>query len=137
MPISYGSSDITFDDPAKQTLLESIGLASLKKEVQWLRQQLESDSHGKTSASRVVKDLVFSHQDLLCGNILYSDKWDRVQFIDFEYGGYNLRAFDIANHFCEYAGYDPNYTVSYPDKDKQIHFFRSYFAALPSIDFGE
>lgn len=28
----------------------------------------------------------------------------RVQFIDFEYGGYNHRGFDIGNHFCEYAG---------------------------------
>lgn len=24
-----------------------------------------------------------------------------VQVIDFEYSGYNPRAFDIANHFCE------------------------------------
>lgn len=36
---------------------------------------------------QVVKEVVFSHQDLLCGNILYADGWDRVQFIDFEYGG--------------------------------------------------
>jgi thiamine kinase-like enzyme len=103
-----------------------------------------------------VKDLVFSHQDLLCGNILFNPDWcvrhcirqsidrssidqsigptidqvfgilrrssfitkaaafpfppprhrspRRVQFIDFEYGGYNHRGFDIGNHFCEYAG---------------------------------
>ena len=53
---------------------------------------------------QVVQDIVFSHQDLLCGNILHAEGWERVQFIDFEYGGYNLRGFDIANHFCEYAG---------------------------------
>lgn len=29
---------------------------------------------------------------------------DEVRFIDFEYGGINYQAFDIANHFNEYAG---------------------------------
>jgi len=29
---------------------------------------------------------------------------EKVSFIDFEYVGYNYQAFDIANHFCEYAG---------------------------------
>jgi len=29
---------------------------------------------------------------------------ETIGFIDFEYVGYNYQAFDIANHFCEYAG---------------------------------
>lgn len=29
---------------------------------------------------------------------------DTVGFIDYEYGFYNLQAFDIGNHFNEYAG---------------------------------
>ena len=29
---------------------------------------------------------------------------EKISFIDFEYVGYNYLAFDIANHFCEYAG---------------------------------
>lgn len=29
---------------------------------------------------------------------------DMVSFIDFEYTGLNWMAYDIANHFCEYAG---------------------------------
>lgn len=28
----------------------------------------------------------------------------RVQFIDYEYTGYNYQAFDIGNHFNEFAG---------------------------------
>lgn len=80
---------------------------------------------------------MFSHQDLLCGNILYSEGWSRVQFIDFEYGGYNFRGFDIANHFCEYAGYDPDYEKGYPRKDKQLHFLRSYVLAMgDGVDLG-
>lgn len=70
------------DDPAKQALLSTIDLASLREEVRWLRHELESESCGTTGASRVVKDQVFSHQDLLCGNILHSPGWERVQFID-------------------------------------------------------
>jgi len=27
-----------------------------------------------------------------------------VSFIDFEYAGYNYQAFDVAMHFCDYAG---------------------------------
>jgi hypothetical protein len=29
---------------------------------------------------------------------------DTVGMIDFEYGGPNFLAYDIANHFCEFAG---------------------------------
>ena len=29
---------------------------------------------------------------------------EKVSFIDFEYVGYNYQAFEIGNHFCEYAG---------------------------------
>ena len=27
-----------------------------------------------------------------------------VKFIDMEYGGPNYRGFDVADHFCEFAG---------------------------------
>ena len=29
---------------------------------------------------------------------------DSVTLIDFEYGGANYQAFDIGDHFCEFAG---------------------------------
>lgn len=31
-------------------------------------------------------------------------KKESVHFIDFEYCGFNHAAFDIGNHFCEFAG---------------------------------
>lgn len=124
-------------------------------------------------------EIVFSHQDLLCGNILYNPEWKmkgggeageeeggrstpsstnsalaagrgqgdghaaassavgtsrkgqgqergRVQFIDFEYGGWNHRGFDIGNHFCEYAGFDPDYERSYPNQEQQEWFLKAY-----------
>lgn len=57
----------------------------------------------KTRLSSVSSPVVFCHNDLLSANILLDTK-GRVLFIDYEYGEYNYRAFDIANHFCEYAG---------------------------------
>eukprot|EP00494_Astrolonche_serrata_P007880 UN07914 len=40
-------------------------------------------------------------------------------------------AFDIANHFNEYAGFECDYNL-YPDKDVQYHFFRNYLSDRPS-----
>lgn len=51
------------------------------------------------------KDVVFSHNDLIANNIMIiSDSKDcnDVQFIDFEYGSMNYRAFDFGNHFAEF-----------------------------------
>lgn len=47
----------------------------------------------------------YCHNDLLAANILVRDDDDgAVQLVDFEYGGMNYFAFDIANHWNEYAG---------------------------------
>lgn len=47
---------------------------------------------------------VFCHNDLLLGNVIYSADRDQVTFIDYEYAAYNHQAFDIGNHFTEFAG---------------------------------
>jgi len=36
---------------------------------------------------------------------------ERLYFIDFEYGSYSYRGYDIANHFNEYAGFDCDYSL--------------------------
>ena len=48
--------------------------------------------------------IVFAHNDLLLGNIIYTEKLNQVTFIDYEYADYNYQAFDIGNHFTEFAG---------------------------------
>uniref|UniRef100_A0A674HP95 ethanolamine kinase n=1 Tax=Taeniopygia guttata TaxID=59729 RepID=A0A674HP95_TAEGU len=50
--------------------------------------------------------VVLCHNDLLCKNIIYDSTQERVRFIDYEYTGYNYQAFDIGNHFNEFAGGD-------------------------------
>lgn len=48
--------------------------------------------------------ITFCHNDLLLGNIIYNSKTSKVSFIDFEYAMLNYPAFDVANHFNEFAG---------------------------------
>ena len=56
---------------------------------------------------------VYAHNDLLAGNVLLLDADGtgrrRVQLIDYEYAGYNYCGYDLANHFCEYAGFDGDF----------------------------
>lgn len=58
----------------------------------------------KDVISQIESPVVFAHNDLLLGNILYNDCDNRVIFIDYEYADYNYQAYDIGNHFAEFAG---------------------------------
>eukprot|EP00899_Mesostigma_viride_P011748 jgi/Mesvir1/20574/Mv14815-RA.1 len=72
--------------------------------------------------------LLYCHNDLLPFNIMFDAAKDEVQFIDFEYGGYNPRGYDLGYHFCEYCGMDNDFS-RYPSKSEQVHFIRNYLAA--------
>jgi ethanolamine kinase len=71
------------------------------------------------------KDIVFCHNDLLSANIILDEKENSVSFIDYEYGSYNYRTFDIANHFCEWAGFECDYS-NYPNKELQKQWIKIY-----------
>ncbi|CAG9467460.1 unnamed protein product [Pedinophyceae sp. YPF-701] len=83
---------------------------------------------------QVESPVVWSHNDLLSGNILVlggkklPDGEDDVQFIDFEYGSHAPRGFDIGNHWNEYAGFDLEWE-RFPARDKQEVFVREYLSA--------
>jgi len=199
--ISFEGPDGQEGGTEKQRQLEAIGLNNLEKEMEWLKDKLVGEEgeggvergrerSGQEAARYFLAELVFSHQDVLCGNILYNPMWrrrevegvwegakggsegqdadarrgtgksaqqvsaledggesettgaaivgeatsgpaeeGRVQFIDFEYGGWNHRGFDLGNHFCEYAGYNPDYEASYPSRAQQEWFFKAYLDA--------
>lgn len=44
------------------------------------------------------------HNDLLLANVILDPSHSHVVFIDYEYAGLNYQAFDIGNHFAEFAG---------------------------------
>lgn len=96
--------------------------------------------------------VVFCHNDLLLRNILYDDKTgaqfrrigtvvlttiigaDSVGFIDYEYAAPNYLAFDIANHFCEFAGVDEVDFARYPDRQLQLDWLRAYLSSTNSSE---
>lgn len=70
--------------------------------------------------------VVFSHNDLLLGNIVYTQDLQKVTFIDYEYADYNYQAFDIGNHFAEFAGVDTVDYNRYPNREFQLKWLRVY-----------
>lgn len=70
--------------------------------------------------------VAFCHNDLNSENIIQNN--DDIFVIDFEYADFNFRAFDLGNHFCEWAGVatNLNFAECYPDKQSQERFLRSY-----------
>ncbi|CAK4151105.1 unnamed protein product [Aphanomyces euteiches] len=141
------ASKVSFDDPIKQDNLEKLNLNQIKQRVQWLQSILPSpkNDHGKKLleslrgspmaklAAEFVQESVFSHNDILSGNILYNPSWNKVQIIDYEYGSYNYRGFDFGNHFCEHCGFDMNLN-DFPPKEKQFLFYKAYLStASPAL----
>ena len=74
---------------------------------------------------RLNSPVVFCHNDLLPPNILYDEARRNVEFIDYEYSGSSYRGFDIANHFCEFAGFKCEFE-RYPSPDFQKEWLRGY-----------
>lgn len=80
--------------------------------------------------------VVFCHNDLLYGNLIYDEVQDDAFFIDYEYGSYSFRAFDIANHFNEMCGFECEYE-NYPSRPVQLKWLRTYLEAAASQSEGE
>ncbi|CAG4940598.1 unnamed protein product [Colias eurytheme] len=109
-----------FSDPSKQTrFANSFGtITRLRIEFERLK------SHLITTESPIV----FAHNDLLLGNVIYNENNGTVSFIDYEYAAYNYQAYDIANHFNEFVGIsidDIDYS-RYPNKEFQLFWIRTY-----------
>ncbi|XP_072234062.1 ethanolamine kinase 1 [Leuresthes tenuis] len=99
--------------------LEVPSLQCLRKELLWLQQSL----------SLLGSPVVLCHNDLLCKNIIYNQREGSVKFIDYEYAGYNYQAYDIGNHFNEFAGLNEVDYSYYPDRAFQFQWLRSYLEA--------
>ncbi|XP_076862743.1 ethanolamine kinase 2 [Brachyhypopomus gauderio] len=88
----------------------------LEEEMAWMKEHL----------SQLGSPVVLCHNDLLCKNIIYNMKEGYVRFIDYEYSSYNYQAFDIGNHFNEFAGMsEPDYSL-YPSRQMQLDWLHTY-----------
>nr|XP_012788833.1 unnamed protein product [Sorex araneus] len=98
----------------------------LQEEMTWMIEYL----------SKLGSPVVLCHNDLLCKNIIYNGKQASlclvkcdVQFIDYEYSGYNYLAYDIGNHFNEFAGVSEVDYRLYPGRELQLQWLRAYLEA--------
>lgn len=107
----------TFSDPEVDAKFKSIfSLEELKRETEEMNRLL------KTFKSA----LVYCHNDLQYGNIIYDNLTGECTIIDHEFGGMNYICCEFGNIFGEMAGLDmPDYT-KYPDEPTQKRFIRMY-----------
>ncbi|KAK5164827.1 uncharacterized protein LTR77_009491 [Saxophila tyrrhenica] len=86
------------------------------------------------------KDYIFSHTDLLAGNVIMQkpsgtkisngDNKERpVCFIDYEYSTPGPAAFDISNHFAEWAGFECDHGAV-PTKSQRRDFLKNYIGSF-------
>ncbi|XP_048467767.1 ethanolamine kinase 1-like [Rhincodon typus] len=110
-----------FTPEAKNTRIQKKvpPLETLEKEMAWMKEYL----------SELNSPTVLCHNDLLCKNIIYNEKEGWVKFIDYEYSSYNYQAFDIGNHFNEFAGVNEVDYSLYPDQSLQFQWLRTYLEA--------
>uniref|UniRef100_A0A8C3NNT4 ethanolamine kinase n=1 Tax=Cyanoderma ruficeps TaxID=181631 RepID=A0A8C3NNT4_9PASS len=102
------------------------GPEALEQELAWMEQTLPP----------LGSPVVLCHNDLLCKNIIYDGTRERVRFIDYEYTGYNYQAFDIGNHFNEFAGVKEVDYGLYPSKETQLQWLHSYLQAYKELTQG-
>ncbi|XP_059190620.1 ethanolamine kinase 2 isoform X2 [Centropristis striata] len=102
--------------------------------VQTLSAEMESL---RTHLSQVCSPTVLCHNDLLTKNIIYNHSDGTVKFIDYEYADYNYQAFDIGNHFNEFAGVSEVDYSLYPGLDLQRDWIRVYLQSFKQSAGGD
>ncbi|ODN00217.1 Ethanolamine kinase 2 [Orchesella cincta] len=114
--------EILISDPEFRQKLENVGVVpgSASDAINELELLLESQDMPVT----------FCHNDLIPRNIVYDEKKGKITFIDVEYAMYNYAAFDVANHFLEFAGIDQIDYSKYPDVTFRHKWIREYLKNL-------
>jgi len=110
-----------------QARAETIGIPSKKE----LFVELQE---AKKLMNRQSTPLVLCHNDILLNNILYEENTNNVHIIDYEYLGANPAAYDIANHFAEYAGTDEVNFDNIPGDDYQKWWLTEYLKEFLNSD---
>lgn len=105
---------------------------TLRRECVWLSEKLGS------TPGLDGKDYIFGHCDVLCGNVIVQRPSETsadpneerpVHLIDYEYATPSAAAFDIANHFAEWAGYDCDH-ASVPTRSQRRDFLKHYVGSF-------
>ncbi|XP_070758976.1 ethanolamine kinase 2 isoform X4 [Enoplosus armatus] len=115
---ALGTQDVR--DPSLLRIQQEVpSKATLEQEMVWMKEHL----------STLGSPVVLCHNDLLCKNIIHNSKEGHVRFIDYEYSSYNYQAFDIGNHFNEFAGMAELDYGLYPSREMQMDWLKVYLQA--------
>ncbi|CAG0912915.1 unnamed protein product [Notodromas monacha] len=109
-------SSLTPCDQNDRFLAEFPGMSELLVRIDFLKRELES----------APQSVALCHNDALLENIVLSCDRKSVTFIDYEYAGTNVTAYDIANHFNEWAGVEEVDYSLYPSREEQTEWIRRY-----------
>ena len=108
----------SFSDPdAQRSFLDSVGsIGNLRKEIKWVKELLVDCK----------SPIVLCHNDIHSANIIYDEETGDMKLVDYEYTGPNYFVFDIADHFCKFAGVENVDYNKYPKEDVQKRWVRMY-----------
>jgi len=120
----------TNNNQQNQKLLSTLNMDLIEREIVDIQHRLKV----------VNSPIVFCHNDLNAGNMLLDSKGN-ISVIDYEYGSYNYRGFDLGNFFCEWT---MNYKVQnypkfkihselWPSQQNQIEFFHEYISETKQL----
>ena len=117
------------------------GTEGQKKRKIHLQKELERSFHELDDTDGLGNQgLIFGHCDLLSANVIMlpslgikskNTKSETVSFIDYEYATPCPAAFDIANHFAEWGGYDCDYNML-PTRSTRRAFLNEYLTSFAS-----
>lgn len=90
----------------------------------------------KSHLTKTESPIVFAHNDLLLGNVIYNKDEEKLSFIDYEYATYNYQAYDIANHFNEFVGLTIESIdyKKYPNREFQLSWIAVYLSEFLNED---
>ncbi|XP_052009137.1 ethanolamine kinase 1 isoform X1 [Xyrauchen texanus] len=91
----------------------------------------------KCHLQHIESPVVLCHNDLLTKNIIYNIQEGTVKFIDYEYADFNYQAYDIGNHFNEFAGVkNVDYSL-YPSLELQFDWLTAYLESFKWCNGGD
>ena len=94
--------------------------------------QNDNNSGSKINKNSFLNEIVQGHGDLCLDNIMISSDC-KINLIDFEYSCNMPRAFDLANHLCEYNGLMVA-EGSYPSKETREYLIKNYIGSVKEYD---
>lgn len=106
------------DQDMQQVFQDSIG------SIDRLKDEIEVTKH--LILKECKSPVVFCHNDIHSANIIYNEETGNIRLVDYEYAGPNYLAYDIADHFCEFAGVEEVDYGKYPGESMQKMWISQY-----------